>query len=247
MKTTSRQPIVARTTGMIITCLSVLFSVSCITSPVWEYGDTKVARRGSFPVCENGLLDDGEDGDTQIVKFGERDGYWFSFVDTWGSELDERRFRFVEGGKDSTSKYAARLSGTLAPSGESLYAGIGFAFTNPKTPFDISEAEGIRFWAKGPGKVRFKITDRNTDPQGDRCTDCYNDFGVDLFLQDQWLRYTIPFEKMTQQGSWGDRAPGLDVEGAFAVQWQYDTAGQKFDIWVDDIALVGCKKGDARK
>jgi endoglucanase len=212
----------------------------CITSPVWEYGDTKIARAMSFEQCENGMIEDAEDGDTKVIEQEGRDGYWYSFVDQWGSSMEQKRFAMQKGGHDENSKFAARISGTLTDKGESIYAGMGFAFTNPKTPFDISCAKGISFWAKGPGKVRFKIPDRNTDPQGDRCTDCYNDFGVDIYLQDQWLKYTVPFEKMQQKPGWGDRAPGLDVEGAFAVQWQVDTPGLPYDVWVDDIALVGC-------
>ncbi len=193
-------------------------------------------------LCPNGLLDDAEDGNTQVILADDRDGYWFAFVDTWGSVMEPKsRFVMTSGGyPEGESKFAANVRGKLAVMGESVYAGFGFAFTNPKTPFDISKAKGIRFWAKGPGKIRFKIPDRNTDPAGDRCDDCYNDFGVDIYLQDIWMRYTIPFSAMEQHPGWGDRAPSVDVHGAFAVQWQYDTPGGEYDIWVDQIELVGC-------
>lgn len=222
--------------------IAPLFFAACITSPVWEYGETKVAKEFNLPACENGLLDDAEDGNTQIVVADDRDGYWFSFMDSWGSTLENRRFAMAEGGFDGNSKYAAHIKGKLVDEGDAAYAGMGFAFTNPKTPFDISRAAGIRFWAKGPGKIRFKITDRNTDPNGDRCTDCYNDFGVEIYLQDQWMRYTVPFNEMKQKDGWGDRAPALDTKGSFAVQWHYDSSGEPFDIWVDQVELVGCAK-----
>ncbi len=219
----------------------------CITSPVWKYGDTKTAKETQMSACPNGLLDDAEDGNTQVATVDGRDGYWFAFVDTWGSTMEPRsRFVMTEGGySKGQSKFAANVKGKLAEAGDSVYAGFGFAFTNPKTPFDIAKAKGIRFWAKGPGKIRFKIPDRNTDPSGDRCTDCYNDFGVDIYLQDTWMRYTVPFEAMTQNPGWGDRAPSVDVHGAFAVQWQYDTPGGAYDIWVDQIELVGCDTTEA--
>jgi len=223
------------------TALAVtLLFAGCITSPVWEYGETKTAKVTNLPTCENGLLDDGEDGDTQIRKVDGRDGYWFAFVDQWGSKMEPKPFGMSKGGRNGDSGYAINIKGTLAATGDSIYAGVGFAFTNPKTPYDISRATGVRFWAKGPGRVRFKIPDRNTDPVGDRCTDCYNDFGVELVLEDRWQRYTVPFSMMTQKDGWGDRAPAVDEEGVFAVQWQVDTAGQPFDLWVDDIELVGC-------
>ena len=51
---------------------------------------------------------------------------------------------------------------------------------------------------------------------------------------------------MTQKPGWGDRAPAVDQEGAFAIQFQVDQAGKDYDIWVDDIELVGCSTGDAQ-
>jgi endoglucanase len=222
--------------------------VGCITSPVWKYGDTKIAKETEMSSCLNGLLDDAEDGNTQVAIADGRDGYWFAFVDTWGSVMEPKnKFVMAKGGfPEGKSQFAANVKGKLAEAGDSVYAGFGFAFTNPKTPFDISKAKGIRFWAKGPGKIRFKIPDRNTDPVGDRCTDCYNDFGVDIYLQDTWMRYTVPFDAMTQHPGWGDRAPSVDADGAFAVQWQYDTPGGAYDIWVDQIELVGCSPQEAR-
>ena len=218
-------------------------ATGCITSPVWKYGTTKLARETKLEACSDGLLDDGEELDHQIIERAGRDGYWFTFKDYWGSTL-EPRGKFVMspsdrgGGKEG--KYVARIRGKVAETGDSLYAGIGFAFTNPQTPFDVSDARGIRFWAKGPGRVRFKMPDANTTPQGDRCNDCFNDFGVDLYLQDEWTRYTVPFDRMAQQPGWGDRAPALSTREVFAVQWLFNTAGAAYDIQVDDVTLVGC-------
>ncbi|MBN2195079.1 MAG: hypothetical protein JW751_19840 [Polyangiaceae bacterium] len=82
----------------------------------------------------------------------------------------------------------------------------------------------------------------NTAPEGDRCTDCYDDFGGDLFLQEGWNRYTVPFDDMVQQPGWGDRAPEVERTKLIAVQWQYNTAGADYEIWVDDVELVGCER-----
>jgi endoglucanase len=221
--------------------VSPLLCLGCITSPVWEYGATADAKKAELGTCPNGLIDDGEDGNNQVIETAGRDGYWFTFVDEWGSTIEPKgEFKMTEGGREG-SRYAARMTGKMAAAGDSIYSGMGFAFTNPKTPYDARPATGIRFWAKGPGKIRFKIPDVNTIPEGDRCTDCYNDFGVDLYLQDEWTRYTIPFDDLTQQPSWGDRAPEVQRDMLFAVQWQYNTAGAEYEIWVDDIELVGCE------
>ncbi len=216
--------------------------MGCITSPVWEYGATADAKKTELGPCPDGLIDDAEDGDNQIIETAGRDGYWFTFVDEWGSTIQPQgEFKMSAGGREG-SRFAARMSGKMANAGDSIYAGMGFAFTNPKTPYDTRPASGLRFWAKGPGKVRFKAPDVNTIPEGDRCTDCYNDFGVDLFLQEGWTRYTVPFDDMMQQPGWGDRAPEIQRDMLFAVQWQYSTAGAEYEIWVDDVELVGCEQ-----
>lgn len=230
-----------------LSLLASLFAApGCITSPPAEYGETPAAKVRTLPLCSNGMLDDGEDANGQVVTKDGRDGYWFTFADTEGTKIDQRGpFEMSEGGRPTggglpESKYSARLSGTLTASGTNPYAGVGFALSNPKTPFDLSYATGVQFWAKGPGKVRFKMPDINTDPVGDRCTDCYNDFGVDLYLSDRWERYTIPFDALEQQPGWGDRAPHVASGAIFAVQWQFTTPGAAFDFSFDDVALVGC-------
>ena len=195
-----------------------------------------------------GIIDDAEDGDSQVAKVGGRDGYWFTFVDAAGSTVTPRgQFQMFTATAEApgrpgepVSHHFARMTGQIASAGESLYSGIGFALTNPRSGFDLSEAKGIQFWAKGPGKVRFKTPDINTDPAGDRCSDCYNDFGVDIYLSEKWERYTVPFEALEQQPGWGDRAPYVARGAIMAVQFQFGTPGAEYDISIDDIALVGC-------
>jgi hypothetical protein len=47
---------------------------------------------------------------------------------------------------------------------------------------------------------------------------------------------------MSQQPGWGDRAPALDTKGTMVVQWQFYTPGRDYDIWIDNIELVGCSE-----
>jgi len=231
-----------RGTGRLLLSAALsLALVGCITSAPWEYGATAEIRDTVLGPCPNGLLEDAEDGDNQIVKSGGRDGYWFTSVDEWGTTVEPKgEFKMSPGGPPG-SKNAAHAHGVTAKAGESIYVVLGFAFTNPKTPFDARPAEGIRFWAKGPGRIRFKTPDVNTAPEGDRCNDCYNDFGVDIYLSDDWQRYTVPFKKLAQQSGWGDRAPAVSRDQLFAVQWQFSKPGSSYDIWIDNVELVGCQ------
>lgn len=220
----------------------VASALGCITSPPGAYGITAVAKKEKLKQCPNGMIDDLEDGDTQVIKKEGREGYWFTFADTEGSTIKPKgNFEASTGGATQGSKHAARIQGKIAASGKSLYAGVGFAFASPKGKYNASKYKGISFWAKGPGKVRFKTPDVNTAPEGDKCSDCYNDFGVDLYLSEQWQRYTVPFDRMAQQPGWGDRAPEVAKNAIFEVGWQFATPGADYDIWVDDIEFVGCE------
>ena len=70
---------------------------------------------------------------------------------------------------------------------------MGMNFIDPKGQYDASKYAGIPFWAKkGPdstGKVRLKVPDVNTDPDGGVCTECFNDFGADIVLTNDWKLY----------------------------------------------------------
>lgn len=218
------------------------FVSGCITSGPGEYGPSAEARELELTLCPDGLIEDAEDNNNQIIVVGDRQGYWFTFKDEVGSTIDpEGEFRMSEGGPPG-SKYAARMKGKIAAGAQNVYpyVGMGFNLANPKAPFDAGKAQAIQFWAKGPGRIRFKAPDIMTDPAGDLCTSCYNDFGVDIFLDDKWQRYTVPFAKMEQQPGWGDRAPRIAKDKLFAIQWQFTTATKDYDISIDNVAFVGC-------
>ena len=84
-------------------------------------------------------------------------------------------------------------------------------FVDPKAPYDASKAAGISFWAKrgenSTGKVRLKVPDVNTDPEGGVCkepnNECFNDFGYDLNLTTDCKQYIFPWKSMRQMPGWG--------------------------------------------
>jgi hypothetical protein len=214
----------------------------CLTTPASATGATADARSLSIPSCPDGSgkVEDAEDGDSRIHRVDGRGGYWFTFVDQEGSTVKPTSpFTMAEGGPEG-SQAAARVSGTIAGSGSSLYAGMGFKLLEGPGTYDASRFQGIRFKAKGPGKVRFEIPDGNTAPEGGVCSACYNDFGVALAFTDRWETYTVSFDDLAQQPGWGDRQPEIDKSRLSAIEWQFGSAGRDFDIWVDDIELVGC-------
>src|SRR5262249_15005127 len=120
---------------------------------------------------------------------------------------------------------------------------LGFNFTEPKGPYDASAYKGLSLRAKSGSAstrvVRIKVGDVNTAPEGKVCKTCYNDFGVDLTLTDEWTEYSIPFKAMTQQPGWGDPRPkAIDVSQLFGVQFAESQPGATYDVWIDDVQFV---------
>ena len=194
----------------------------------------------------DGLIDDAEDNNNQIALNKGRAGYWYTFGDKVGSTVTPAAggtFAMSKGGA-SGSALAAHASGKIG-GGQVVYAGMGFNFIDPKGAYNASAYKGISFWAKvGPGSatgVRLKVPDADTDPDGKVCTECFNDFGADLELTTAWTKYTVPFSTMTQLAGWGAPHPGaLNPAKLFGVQWQVNSPGATYDIWVDEIAFTGC-------
>jgi hypothetical protein len=202
------------------------------------------------PCPGEGMIDNTEDGDAQIATVAGRSGYWYTFIDEQGSDIVPTPgtrggvFEMTEGGADGT-QFAARASGTVAD-GVDPFAGVGFNFTDPKSPFDASRYSGITFFAKrGPGstrEVRIKLPDINTEPDGEVCAGCYNDFARDIELTNEWTRYTIPFPYFKQLEPWGDPIMGeVDASQLFSVQFHVKDPGADFDIWIDEIQFTGCQ------
>lgn len=233
-----------RTFSAIAALCGTVSLFGCITTPPSETGMSGRARElvpgscGSALLDQQAVIEDAEDNDNRLLKLGGRGGYWFSFVDSSGSTLEPASGAFVmeKGGHDS--KYAARMRGRSAPSGESVYAGIGFSLTDPRGPYDASRYDGISFWAKGPGHVRLELPDAYTTPEGRKCKDCYNDFGVELALAPGWQRYSVKFAWLAQRQGWGDPRPELDPSQLFAIEWQFGTKGRDFDVMIDDVRFT---------
>jgi endoglucanase len=192
-------------------------------------------------------IDDCEDATNQVKVQKGRNGYWYTFLDKAGSTISppaNHTFIMSKGGV-SGSMYGARVLGKISSTGDPLYGGMGFNFTDPKSQFDASSFSGVSFYAKAGSNavkaVRLKVPDVSTDPDGKMCTECFNDFGADLTLTDQWKQYTIPFSDMAQMEGWGAPHPkSIDKSKLYAMQWQINSPGADYDLWIDNVAFTGC-------
>jgi endoglucanase len=218
-----------------------VFCYGCLTTPASETGWSGRARHEAPGVCGNvadALIEDAEDGDTRGLVRAGRGGYWFSFLDSSGSTLEPAQgsFKMAAPG-NAGSQHAAHMHGHAAAVGDSVYAGIGLSLAEPRGPYDASRYDGITFWAKGPAHVRLEIPDGYTAPEGKRCKDCYNDFGIELALAAGWQRYTVKFEWLAQRQGWGDPRPEIAREELYAIEWQFGSPGRDFDVWIDDVSF----------
>jgi endoglucanase len=194
----------------------------------------------------DGVLDDAEDDNNQIAPNKGRNGYWYTFLDKAGSTVTPAAggtFAMSKGGANG-SAHSAHVTGKLG-GGAVVFAGMGFNFVDPKGLYNTSAYKGISFWAKvGEGsttKVRVKVPDAETDPDGKVCTECFNDFGMDIELTTTWTKYTLPFNALSQLSGWGAPHPAaVDPAKLYGVQWQINAPGVSYDVWVDDIEFTGC-------
>ena len=201
------------------------------------------------PCGPEAVIEDAEDNNNQVVPQDGRNGYMYTFADHEGSTVTPTSgeqggiFSAAAGGANG-SGFAMRMSGNVSTA-EIVFVGMGLNFVDPKDQYDASKYQGIAFYARrGPdstGKVRLKVPDVNTDPDGGICGACYNDFGVDLKLKEEWQKFTVPFSSMRQLPGWGSPTPSsITPSKLYGIQFQVNDKGKAYDIWVDDIQFTGC-------
>ena len=211
-------------------------------------GDTAV---DTTPPANEESIDDMEGGTGSISSTKGRAGAWYTYNDgtagatqTPGVPFNPEKLATPRG----TSKYAAH---SVAKGFTTWGAGFGFNLNDKgdgdggstKTLYDASAYTGITFWAKvsatSATKMRVNISTKSTDPTGGVCTPvdkCSDHYGGDVTLTPDWVKYTIMFADMSQQG-WGTAAKTFETNMTYAVQMKFDK-GQDFDVYVDDIAFI---------
>lgn len=225
--------------------------IGCKVNPT----DPSLANTSAGSPCktQEAMIADGDDNNNQTVVIGGRGGYWYTFSDMDGTEIwptagaKGGTFEMSPGGAENTP-YAARFKGTVAVAETPVQGGMGMNFLDPKGGYDASQYGGISFWAKaGPGSVtnvRLKVPDANTDPDGGICSECFNDFGINIALTQEWQHYIVPFGALKQLPGWGKpKKMGVDKSRLYGVQFQVDEKGKPFDVWVDQIRFTGCSDG----
>jgi hypothetical protein len=196
------------------------------------------------PASDAALIDDFEDGDGHMFKAFERDGYWFGANDKTEGSTQTPSGTFMaeklpeaEGNKDN--RYAAHL--TAAGQKDWVTWGTELKWTRDglRCPLNVSGFAGVRFRAKGPGRVRVTLAVPEVTPKegGGTCTDrCYDAHGKWFDLSPTWDSYELRWEKL-QQGGWGAEAR-FNPERIVNIHLSPDVKTLPIDFWVDDIELI---------
>lgn len=202
------------------------------------------------------LIDDMEDDLPGILEENGRQGSWYGYHDeqdgSFFPDVDAEEFEMTEldedERRDEDSEFVVHVEG----SGFDDYgSGFGFDFNNDgeKDVYDASDYIGMHFWAKrgedGVERIRFKIGDSNTTPEGEVCDEaaegCYNHWGIDIDLEEDWEEYEILFSELAQEPDWGDLFEGLKVKELMGIEFSL-TPDTTFDVYIDDVSFI--KKAD---
>jgi hypothetical protein len=199
---------------------------------------------GAAKVAADGLIDDFEDNNNQVAKAGGRDGYWWAAKDPNGSTIEPQKLAPVDGGAGGSAK-ALHVTGNTVSTDGAWGVNVGTNFMSAKVPYDGARYAGISFKAKvGPNStktVRFKVGDVNTHQDAGICKSCWNHFGKDITLTNEWQEYTVLFSELKQADGWGDpRPPALSPDKLWAFDFTVGP-GANFDLWIDDVHFVDCQ------
>jgi hypothetical protein len=197
---------------------------------------------GDAKDAPEGWIDDFEDGNNQLAMLAGRNGYWWTAQDSNGSTIEPQKFAVADGG--ASSPKAAHFKGTTSSENGAWGINFGVNFRSDKAPYDGSAYAGISFKAKvGPGstkKLRFKIGDINTHQDAGLCKSCWNHFGQDITLTEQWQEYKVLFSETKQADGWGEPRPATITTDKL---WNLDFSvgpGATYDVWVDDVRFLAC-------
>jgi hypothetical protein len=197
------------------------------------------------PPSDTQVIDDFEDGNDRIFKGFGRDGFWFAASDkTEGSSITPTAPFAAELLPAAESTKENRYAAHLTAAGEKNWGVVWGAQLNwtregIKCPLNVSSFAGVRFRAKGPGKIRVSMAVPEVTPKdgGGTCADrCYDAHSKVFLLSEAWDTYEMRWEKL-QQGGWGTEAR-FTPERVLNWAVNVDVKSLPIDVWVDDVELL---------
>jgi hypothetical protein len=202
-----------------------------------ETGGTGGANSGASTL----LLDDFEDGNSQVLLNAGRDGYWFTANDGTGVQSPDPHADALPELLNPPRGMSTRALHTSG-SGFSIWGAlVGANFVSvgmTAMPYSISPYQGVTFTAKlGRAGVTAKswlaITNYDT-LYG--CTTCDDHFGATVTFSDVFQTIQVPFASLKQTGFGKPLLPKFDTDRTYTLQFSWAKA-ETFDVWIDDVSF----------
>lgn len=194
------------------------------------------------PASDVRLLDDFEDGDNKPFRGFQREGWWFAAHDSSGGEIEPRPDRFqaaqlpVEEATTKNRMAAHFTAGGFSDWGVVWGTTLRWIDDGIRCPFNAERFAGLRFRAKGNGRVRVNFgIPATTPPEYDGvCQErCFDTHSRIVTLTPEWQAYEVRWDRL-QQGGWGSEAR-FDPQRLLSLNFSVQPESMPVDIWVDDI------------
>lgn len=173
------------------------------------------------------------DGGTLRVLPNEgRAGLWFTYDDGSNGELtQEVEADALHVTSDGWTGWGAGVGVSIGP----------WLANGERCHYNAEKYAGIRFRAKGKGRIRAMVATRDNLPvaDGGACerapNDCYNYPGGYARLTSDWQVFEFPFCAMRPQPLWGGVVAPIRPSEVIAIQIALSREGQGYDLWLDDL------------
>lgn len=201
------------------------------------------------------LIDDLEDLDNGVARMGGRTGYWYTYLDSFGSTIVPKpdttgTMPLLPGSTLCHSGAACIIiSGTTAAADDVAmkypFAGVGFDFSNAQKPcvYNAGAYSGIKIWARGDVPITIKLnTAATTTPAGGGtctgalCNAGFSPSGVDVVLTSEWQQIDLNFATAAPPAWAAALAAHPDKATLLSLQLQIP-AGQAFTVALDDVTF----------
>ncbi len=208
-----------------------------------------VAARGfnCSPIRASGdapLVDDFGSDPRKILGNEGRQGWWFSYDDGTSGHLLRESIEL----NSSTGRVLHVTSSGFAKWG----SGFGVVMhplssQSRACPYDASVYRGVRFRARGSGRLRLMLGDVASTPKsrGGACSRtgarCEDRPGAWVNLEPEWKTFEFPFCTFVPEG-WGGSTEGVDPSKLVSIHFQ---AGPReaIEMWLDDLAFYRAEAG----
>ncbi len=188
------------------------------------------------------LVDDFEADPGRILAQDGRGGWWFSYDDGTGGRL--LREEVAVDGNRALHVVASGFVRWGAGFGASLHPATS---ASRGCPYDASAYSGLRFRARGRGRLRVMLGDAAGTPasRGGSCSKpsarCNDLPGVWVDLEPEWKTYEYPFCTLVPEG-WGGSTEGIDPARLFAFHFRIGPR-ESVEVWLDDLAFYRAAAG----